>query len=266
MHVPESRSASKEAPHIVLPRSGNYYSSAEFDPWIYDPLFTTGSTEAQKQLWRTKWTDIAAKKPTESASQPNSTLRKGYVEKQLSRKFREVAIVLDLGIRRGAHLTPVPLNTFSLFASAEVSAIFRQSRASSEYSYTSHTDVSHFVKMSERSAYVPDEAATARSYHLNVELKPYQQQTVEWMIAEENDEYGFHRHFFKPVSFVSAATGVASRNWYSNEFQQLYLDEDLPRRHGGIVAEEMVRPQCLQLLCDFVFSIQLHKTKPFSAV
>ncbi len=245
MSVPESRSASKDSPHSVLPSNGNIYSSSEFDPWVYDPLFTSGMTEAQKHLWRTKWTDIAAKKPIESPSQPNSTLRKGYVDKQLSRKFREVAIVLDLGIRRGAHLVPVSANVFSAFASPEISAVFRQPRAGSEYMYTSHTDVSHFVKMSERSTYVPDEAATARSYHLNVELKPYQQQTVEWMIAEENDEFGFHRHFFKPISFVSAATGVASRNWYSHEFEQLYLDEDLPRRHGGIVAEEMVRNRYL---------------------
>jgi SNF2 family DNA or RNA helicase len=89
-----------------------------------------------------------------------------------------------------------------------------------------------------RSNYVPDQTALQRNYGLNVTLKPYQQQTVEWMIAEEKHPHGFHRHFFSPDEFANPE-GLSSRVWYSPTFSILYSDSELPDRHGGVVCEEM---------------------------
>ncbi len=86
-----------------------------------------------------------------------------------------------------------------------------------------------------RTEYRPSVESAARVFNLSVELLPYQRQTVDWMLEEEQHEFGFHRHFYVPVSSSVGSVDY----WYSPHFQVFYLDKDLPKRHGGLICEEM---------------------------
>ena len=103
---------------------------------------------------------------------------------------------------------------------------------------SSYDPVASWMQSIVQSSYAPDETAKQRDYELSVELKSYQQQTVEWMIAEEQHQHGFHRHFFSPHDFIGTDKQT-HKVWYSQDFSMFYADSDLPRRHGGVVCEEM---------------------------
>eukprot|EP01083_Nonionella_stella_P117644 350837_1 len=72
------------------------------------------------------------------------------------------------------------------------------------------------------------------NHGLNVSLHPYQLQSLNYMMEEENDAVGFYRHFFEEGTFQD---NTSFR--YSAVFRTLVLDESSLIAHGGFLCEEM---------------------------
>ena len=78
-----------------------------------------------------------------------------------------------------------------------------------------------------------DRSATFE-HGLNVQLHPYQRQSLRWMLDEEQHDVGFYRHFFAEGRFADD-----SPFWFSAMLDRLIVDGELPRAHGGFLCEEM---------------------------
>ena len=72
------------------------------------------------------------------------------------------------------------------------------------------------------------------AYGLNVTLHPFQLQTLQWMVAEERDTIGFHRHFYEKGKFEDETPF-----WYSAITHNLVINGHPPVAHGGLLCEEM---------------------------
>eukprot|EP01084_Bolivina_argentea_P145899 255597_1 len=75
-----------------------------------------------------------------------------------------------------------------------------------------------------------------RKHQLNITLHEYQVQSLDWMLAEERDAIGFHRHLYARGAF-----GDDTPFYYSTVFEHMMIgNEDvLPVAHGGFLCEEM---------------------------
>merc|ERR1711933_177109 len=70
--------------------------------------------------------------------------------------------------------------------------------------------------------------------NLNVIAFPYQIQSIEWMIEQENDKYGLYKYLFKKGQFKNGEIF-----YYSASLDRLILSDKLPVIHGGFLCEEM---------------------------
>jgi SNF2 family DNA or RNA helicase len=132
---------------------------------------------------------------------------------------------------------PLKLRLADFLSSPDIFSIRTSAPPAPEHpNASSNSDpLAHSIRFS----YEPDDTARSRNYQLNVALKPYQQQTVEWMIAEENDPVGFHRHFYDLIQVVGKEHRTRHSIWISALLQDVCSKHDLPLCHGGVVCEEM---------------------------
>jgi len=80
------------------------------------------------------------------------------------------------------------------------------------------------------------------NYGLNIELRHYQVQSVNWMIRRENNPLGVYSEF------ISTLTTPDGTNWfYSPDFQMPFFSE-FPRVSGGILCEEMGLGKTIELM------------------
>ena len=86
-----------------------------------------------------------------------------------------------------------------------------------------------------------DESDKDENYRhgLDVVLHQYQLQSLRWMMEEENDPIGFHRHFYKVGQFEDGTPFH-----YSALFKRIVVDGKVPVVHGGFLCEEMVCSLC----------------------
>lgn len=73
---------------------------------------------------------------------------------------------------------------------------------------------------------------------LTVDLYPFQEQTVRWMLDKENDEYSINEHFWEERSFTDSANGKGGHFYYFPKAGEVRLHRP-PQTRGGMVTEEM---------------------------
>lgn len=73
---------------------------------------------------------------------------------------------------------------------------------------------------------------------LTVDLYPFQQQTIRWMLDKENDHCSINQHFWEERSFTDSVKGNGGHYYYFPIAGELRLHKP-PETRGGMVTEEM---------------------------
>jgi hypothetical protein len=240
LNIPSERSKSTVLPHQFFAQCGKGASvNSGIEPFVYSAEYRQAWTRDQLNMATRR---LEAELRESSIADSKSPARVAFERSRSS--FREVAVAVQLVFDlQETHLKEISDLSSTIPNWFLCSSSFRYlARESRSCGLSAYQPVSEWMNAIIKTHYDPDEdeefPEQELDYELSVELKPYQEQTVHWMIEEERNPRGFHRHFFRQVGFTG--TDKQTHNvWYSAEFDTFYADSELPRRHGGVVCEEM---------------------------